>query len=274
MFSLYASLTAQTPSAARTLLLDATRVESYVVAVGERGATLRSDDDGRTWLQSASSTKSTLTAVSFAPLSLKGWAVGHQSTIISSADGGRSWKSCYDAPTKDSIFLDVLAIDANRIIAVGAFGLAMKSQDAGRSWTLLKPIDTDQHLNRITANEEGSLFIAGERGLLLRSTDSGASWEKISTPYEGSFFGVLPLEGGALLAYGLRGHIYRSDKSSAIDWKGISTPSPALLATALRLKSGVIILACQARNFLISQDGGQTFSSLSSGLTCAVAEIL
>ena len=34
-------------------------------------------------------------------------------------------------------------------------------------------------------------------------------------PYDGSFFGVLPLTDGAVLAYGLRGQLFRSENRGA-----------------------------------------------------------
>ncbi|MFA5264833.1 MAG: YCF48-related protein [Opitutaceae bacterium] len=274
LLSLSASSMAQNPAVARTLLLDIARVGSEIVAVGERGATLHSSDNGQTWSHIPSSTAATLTGVSFAPASHKGWAVGHQSTIISTTDGGRSWKSCYDSKNKDLIFLDVLALKPDHVIAVGAFGLATASRDGGLTWNQFNPTDDDQHLNRISMSEDGMLYIAGERGLLLRSADSGASWEKIPSPYEGSFYGVLPLEDGALMAYGLRGHIFRSESAASIDWKGISTDSPALLATAFRMKNRTIVVAGQARCFLVSRDGGHSFKPWAPGIVSAVAELL
>ena len=47
-----------------------------------------------------------------------------------------------------------------------------------------------------------------------------------------------------------------------------------LLATAVRLRNGVIVLAGQARAFLVSRDDGRTFQSWSPELTTGVAELV
>ncbi len=67
----------------------------------------------------------------------------------------------------------------------------------------------DYHLNRIVG-VGNRLYMAAEGGQLYRSDDRGASWRALPSPYEGSFFGLVPIRGEGLLAFGLRGHLYRS----------------------------------------------------------------
>ncbi|NIN72690.1 MAG: sialidase, partial [Gemmatimonadetes bacterium] len=47
-------------------------------------------------------------------------------------------------------------------------------------------------------------------------------WTTLPSPYEGSFFGTLPLEGDSLLLFGLRGHLFRSDDAGE-SWEEIPT---------------------------------------------------
>ena len=54
------------PHAARSLLLDASLNGHVIIAVGERGAIIRSADSGETWEAIVSPTDATLTGVSFA----------------------------------------------------------------------------------------------------------------------------------------------------------------------------------------------------------------
>src|SRR6185295_6805846 len=78
------------PFAATSLLLDLARAGSRLVAVGERGHVMLSDDEGATWRQAKSvPTRDMLTAVFFADGEY-GWAVGHDETILNTVDGGRS----------------------------------------------------------------------------------------------------------------------------------------------------------------------------------------
>jgi len=73
----------------QALILDVAEAASRAVAVGDRGQVLVSES--RTdWRQVADvPTRSTLTAVT--AVGDKVWAVGHDGTIIASADGGLTW---------------------------------------------------------------------------------------------------------------------------------------------------------------------------------------
>jgi photosystem II stability/assembly factor-like uncharacterized protein len=126
------------PLADESLILDVTRAGERYVAVGARGHVLLSSD-GKEWEQAESvPTRSTLTRVEFVGGRL--WAVGHDTTIIHSTDLGRTWtlqffKPLWDGPISEQPLLDVHFFDANRGLAVGAYGLIMRTDDAGRSWT-------------------------------------------------------------------------------------------------------------------------------------------
>ena len=61
-----------------------------VVAVGQRGHVVYSDDAGRTWVQAKVPVSSDLVAVTF-PTPSQGWAVGHDGVVLHSADAGATW---------------------------------------------------------------------------------------------------------------------------------------------------------------------------------------
>ena len=116
----------------RMLLLDGAVVGPENVAVGERGAILRSSDNGRTWQAVAVPATPTLTGVSFGPGSSQGWAVGHDALILATSDAGRTWQKQWQGDNLQDSFLGVLALDSRRIIAVGAYGLFVVSIDGGK----------------------------------------------------------------------------------------------------------------------------------------------
>ncbi|MFU0418243.1 WD40/YVTN/BNR-like repeat-containing protein, partial [Acinetobacter baumannii] len=73
------------------MLLDATRAGKRVVAVGEHGIVLLSDDEGKTYRQARTvPVSATLSAVSFAD-EKHGWAVGQWGVILATSDGGETW---------------------------------------------------------------------------------------------------------------------------------------------------------------------------------------
>lgn len=259
--------------AAHELLLDAARTGNDLVAVGERGTIVRSADEAATWTAVAAPTRTTLTAVTFAPGSAVGWAVGHDAVILATADAGRTWSVAYQGENREDSFLDVLALDAQRVWAVGAFGLCRVSADGGKTWQPRKPTDEDAHLNRLSVGPTGTLYLAGERGTLLRSADQGKTWTQIPAPYAGSFYGILPLDRRTLIAHGLRGHAFRSADDGAT-WQPIAIPQPVLLATAVRLKSNHLVLGGAGRALFVSRDYGATFVPVAEPPANAMAELL
>ncbi|MDD2764224.1 MAG: YCF48-related protein [Opitutaceae bacterium] len=261
-----------TALAARSLLLDAQTFGPTVIAVGAGGHILRSADGGSTWELARVPAQATLTGIHF-PDDRHGWAVGHDALILHSEDGGLTWARQYQGENLQDSFLDVCFLDAQTGFAVGAYGLFLATADGGRTWSPRRIIEEDYFLNRISAGPGGTLYIAGEHGTLMRSTDRGATWVPIPAPYDGSFYGLLPLGPKALLACGLRGRIYRSEDDGDT-WQPVPNEQRVLLATAGRLRSGLIVLAGQARVFLVSRDDGRSFAPWSPGLTTGVAELV
>lgn len=260
-------------SAPRQLFLDVARLPDALIVVGERGAILRSTDEGANWQSTDVTATATLTAVDFAADGRHGWAVGHDALILATNDGGRTWHESYRGENSEDSFLDVCVLDAKTIIVVGAYGQYLASTDGGQTWEPRRILDDDYHFNRLSRGADGALYLAGEHGTLLRSRDRGENWEGIHTPYDGSFYGILPLWDGALLAYGLRGHIFRSE-TDGDEWSVVANEARVLIACALRLNSGLIVLAGQARAFFVSHDQGLTFQPWAAPLTTGVAELV
>lgn len=127
------------PLATQSLVLDIVRTSRNWVAVGERGHILLSDD-GRTWEQAQFvPAQATLTRVTYTDQRL--WAVGHDSTILHSYDFGQTWALQHFEPSWEKPLLDVHFFDRNNGLAIGAFGLIMRTDDSGRNWTILDMAD-------------------------------------------------------------------------------------------------------------------------------------
>jgi photosystem II stability/assembly factor-like uncharacterized protein len=269
------------PLAPRSLLLDLARAGSRVVAVGERGHILVSDDEGATWVQSPVPASTTLTAVHFAD-ERHGWAVGHVETILRTADGGESWQLVHFEPANQQPLLDVCFLDASRGVAVGAYGVIYTTADGGAVWSQVpfepapledaarvepEPDDMEAeldlgfefHLNALACDPSGRMYIGAEAGRLFRSDDGGASWRELPSPYDGSFHGVLRLDGESLLAFGLRGNLFRSD-DGGMNWAQIETGTVALLNAGARVNADTIVIVGMAGVQLASHDGGRTFT--------------
>ena len=89
----------------RLLLVDAERFGKRIVAVGDRGYIVISDDHGKTWRRAKSPAAPLLTGVDFLDDQL-GIAVGHDSVILASRDGGETWTQQFSAPGEKRPLLD------------------------------------------------------------------------------------------------------------------------------------------------------------------------
>ena len=241
--------------AKRSLLLDVHGWGERVLAVGERGHILLSTDGGKNWQQVAAPTRRTLTGV-FLIDDQTTWAVGHQSVILKSGDGGETWAKANAENDPETAYLDILFLDAKTGFIVGSYGKFLSTSDGGERWVETKQ-DDDPHLSHIIPAPDGGLWLTGEFGTVRRSGDRAKRWEPLATPYEGTFFGALPLAKGGAVVFGLRGNIFRSEDGKA--WKQVESPTQSLLHGGLALADGRLVLSAGAGQLLVSADEGRTF---------------
>jgi photosystem II stability/assembly factor-like uncharacterized protein len=251
-------------------LMAVARAGGRLVAVGQRGLIAVSENEGKDWRQVGSPVSSDLLALSF-PNANDGWAVGHDGVVLHTADGGRTWLRQFDGrsaataltdfyrqriaagDTSLQPYLDQLALDykngpslpllsvwfenALHGIAVGPFGMAVSTDDGGKSWLpMLDRIDNPDflHLNAISA-VDGDVYIAGEKGTMFRRGPHDTVFRRVQTGYAGSFFGVTGGD-GIVLAYGLRGTVYRSGDHGA-NWTPLKSPMNGMVTTAASVAS-------------------------------------
>ncbi|WP_026353041.1 WD40/YVTN/BNR-like repeat-containing protein [Solimonas variicoloris] len=216
------------PRTPQSLLLDIKNTGAHLIAVGDRGAILVSNN-GKDWAQVEVPVRAALTTVAFADPQ-HGWAAGHDAAILHTEDGGRTWKLQNFQPEIEKPVLSLLALDTQRALAVGAYGLMLETTDAGSTWNEVDTLgfnEDELHLNAIAKLNNGDLFIAGEQGLMAISTDAGASWQKQASPYDGSYFGVLPHGEKGALVFGLRGNVYLSDDARSGKWTQVQAGTVA-----------------------------------------------
>jgi photosystem II stability/assembly factor-like uncharacterized protein len=246
------------------MILGAAQAGTRLVAVGDQGVVLLSDDGGATYRQARSvPVSSTLTSVSFVDAS-HGWAVGHWGAILATSDGGESWTIQRMAAAEDRPLFAVHFVDGAHGVAVGLWSLVLTTDDGGRTWTkqtVAPPAGAtkaDANLLGLFGDGRGHLYAAAERGLVLRSDDIGHTWSYLVTGYKGSFWSGIALADATLLVGGQRGTVYRSADAGQT-WAKIELDSSSSV-TAFAAGSGGVLLVGLDGLRAASRDGGLHFA--------------
>lgn len=250
----------------RNQILAATQAGGRVVAVGDRGVVLLSDDKGATYRQAKHvPTRATLTAVSFVD-EKAGWAVGHWGVILNTEDGGETWSLQRDDLASDQPLFTVWFKDAQNGVAAGLFSLLLTTSDGGKTWSPVRlpsaagNRSVDINLFSIFPDRQGNVLLTGEQGMVYRSKDGGNSWEAMPTGSKGTFWAGLVLDDGTIIVAGLRGNVYRSQDGGA-SWARTEASSNSSVTGMVQLPNADLVLVGMDGLTLISKDRGATFTA-------------
>ncbi|EDP99682.1 WD40/YVTN/BNR-like repeat-containing protein [Shewanella benthica] len=280
-----------------SIILDIATNGDTVLAVGERGHVFVFDEQASPqWLQVPSPTSAHLTKV-FLITPQRGWAVGHDATIIRTQDGGKTWQLQMESREIEKPLLDIHFFDEENGIAVGAYGLFYRTNDAGEHWQseyhqeLLFEEDVDYlaelkledeafylserssllpHFNRVISTTNDQLVMVGELGLVAVSNDQGRQWQKLDFIYEGSMFNAVYVK-DSLFVMGLRGHVFKTD-ASLTNWSEILLPVTSTINGVMVKKDGnlrlvgnagvVIDVTLAGKTQLVEQRQGENLVSI------------
>ncbi len=318
----------ETEEALNSVLLGASYAGERMVVVGERGHILYSDDRGKSWNQANVPVRTTLTSVFFISPE-KGWAVGHDTVILSTEDGGVNWSKILDGSQANAIvmqsarervprvelalsnatdeeksalrdkmdfaemaldeavrdmgigpskaLMDIWFADENVGLAVGASGYILRTTDGGQTWQdateSLASMDF-YHFYKLVANKSGHLFLLGEGGQAYRSQDTGLSWERLSTPYEGSFFGGLSKDSdGSVYIFGMSGVVLKSIDNGD-SWSQIPTGTQTILQNAALIDGDRVVIVGLGGGLIVENQQTSSFQKQNMGTRSAFTAVL
>ena len=282
-----------TARAARGMLTRVVRAGDRLVAMGERGLVVLSDDGGKQWRQARVPVSVTLTSASFAD-ARQGWMTGHSGVVLHTTDGGESWTLQTDGVAlakaalaqaqalpdtaagrersiqqaqrlvgegADKPLLSICFADAQHGMAVGAYGLAATTGDGGKTWVpCVERLPNPQSLHLYAVVHNGKTWlVAGEQGVLMRSSDDGASFEPLASPFKRSFFAATATRNGGFVLAGLLGSACRIEPEGAAV-AAIALPAPFTILSCTELRDGRVMLLAQGGRLLVSSDGGAHFT--------------
>lgn len=281
--------------AARSPLLAAASAGKRLVAVGQRGHIVYSDDGGANWKQASVPVSTNLVALAF-PSEKKGWAVGHGGVVLHTADGGTTWVRQLDGRRSAELAIRHLEAQAagnpegeklvareKRLLAdggtqplmavyfenessgwvVGTFNRIFRTEDGGKTWTpWMGRTDNPNELHFYSvAGDAKGIYLAGEQGMVWRLDADKQRFVARPLPYQGSVFGLLTDGAGTLLAFGLRGSLFRSVDDGK-SWERVAIGTPAGITSGVVEPGGDILLVTQSGEIFRSADRGRSFASV------------
>ncbi|HKK56447.1 WD40/YVTN/BNR-like repeat-containing protein [Marinobacter sp.] len=254
------------------LLNDADRAGDRIVAAGERGHIIFSDNGGDSWTQAEVPVSVTLTGVDFGT-GTHGWAVGHSGVVLHSEDAGATWKL-----QLTGIRAAELAIETRKeqIEAMEArIEEAPEEEIEDLEWELedlifsLENMQADLEIGPVNPfldvwfENESHGFVVGAYGMILRTTDGGQSWEdkgpQIDNPRSFHLNSITRIAGEALIIVGEAGQIFVSEDNGDT-WERRESPYEGSLFGALGTGNEDEVLVFGLRgNTLKSTDLGETW---------------
>jgi photosystem II stability/assembly factor-like uncharacterized protein len=291
-----AAITVKAPE--HVFLCAVTRAGNRLVAVGDHGVIIYSDDDGTSWRQAAVPVSAELTAVHFAG-SHDGWAVGHYGVILHTADAGATWQVQLNglqanqltmaaaqaaiaandpspatplaqkraarlvADGLDHPFLTIWTPTVDEAMAFGAYRMAVKTTDAGKTWMDESLNIADPYSQHIYDAEVigGDVYLAAETGLVFRSTDGGNRFTPVTQPVQATLFGILGAADGGILVYGVAGQAFLSEDRGQ-SWSAVAIPTTANFTAAVKLQDSALLLGGEDGTLYLSTDNGRSFQAL------------
>ncbi|WP_372965255.1 WD40/YVTN/BNR-like repeat-containing protein [Marinobacter sp.] len=230
-----------TELATESLLNDVTRAGDRIVAVGERGHIIYSDDEGATWSQAEVPVSVTLNAVDFGSDS-HGWAVGHSGVLLHSSDAGASWELQFDGLKAAALSIESKEEQVAELEE--QIDQAPEDQKDDLEWALddllfaLQNAESDLEIGPVNPlldvwfENDKHGFAVGAYGMILRTEDGGDSWQdwspNIENPQNFHYNSIAQVTGGALVIVGEAGQIHVSVDNGAT-WEMRESPYPGSL---------------------------------------------
>ncbi|MCR8915174.1 YCF48-related protein [Marinobacter panjinensis] len=267
----------ETPSrpttlAPENLLTDADRAGERIVATGERGHIIFSDDQGESWVQAEVPVRATLTGVDFGT-DTHGWAVGHSGVVLHSDNAGESWELQLTGIRAAELAIESRQEQIEELEQ--KIEEAPEEEKADLEWALddlffsMENLESDLEIGPVNPfldvwfENENHGFVVGAYGMILRTTDGGETWRdwspRIENPTGFHLNSITQITGGALVIVGEAGQIFVS-VDSGDSWEKRESPYEGSLFGVIGTGQVNEILAFGLRgNMFLSTDLGKSW---------------
>jgi len=274
-----APLTDADPMVSASTYLDIARAGVRVVAVGDRGHIIYSDNEGKSWQVADVPTKALLTGVCFTD-ARNGFAVGHDAVVLATTDGGVSWSVKYsdvlgsddDAGAEEN--MDEIDY-SDDIYSDDIYSDDLYSDDPyDAEEDYAAPDTSGAPFLDVLCAENGNIIAVGGFGYFIQSSDGGETWKKRMSDLDNRdgwhLYGITQVPGSdTLLVAGEKGILFRS-RDAGRTWTKLDSPYAGSLFGINAISKEMLVTYGLQGNVFVSTNQGDSWRRVKSGVTRAL----
>ena len=273
------------PLAQRSLLMDVVQVGNRIIAVGERGHIVISEDNATSWKQMQVPVRVTLTASYFVD-EKQGWAVGHDGVVLQTSDGGSHWHKQLDGEQANQLMLKhTQSLLSEReaeikIVKQTASPEQLDELELQLESLIIATEDAESFVIEgasrpfldVWFRNDREGFIVGAYGLFLHTTDGGDSWqpwvEHIDNPDILHLNAIRPV-GESLYIAAEAGALFRSDDNGN-SWISLDSPYDGTFFGVVGAGDNALVAYGLRGNAFISFNRGSTWQPIDTGIDASL----
>jgi photosystem II stability/assembly factor-like uncharacterized protein len=236
---------------------------SRVVAVGDGGTTVVSDDGGSKFSAVGGELGGTYTNLRGGGVPNMAFAVGTGGNVAATVDGGATWR-LVSVPTSADIIAAAFSSQSDGY-AVDRQGGLFQTKNAGTSWQTLDPGTSSKQLRDIATTSSNAVVLIAGSTLMRQPAGGRFVAVPVSKQLKGKSFTKLDMANGSVVAWGAKA--IAASNGSGSGWKSVALPNPTK-AKRNRLRLSAADFTSSTQGWVVDTSG-RLFRTANAGKTWA-----
>ena len=204
-------------------------------------------------------------------------AVGNHGIVLLSDTDGADFRQAKSVPVRSTLSA-VFFVDDKTGWAVGQWGVVLRTDDAGESWTLQRhDTSVDQPLFSVWFRDKERGYAVGLWSLLITTVDGGKTWTQLKLPpppdakkADRNLLKIFANRMGTLFIAAEKGTVLKSYDGES--WTYINTGYKGSFWTGIVLNNGTILVGGLRGTIYRSADDGRSWREVKSEFKSSITD--
>jgi photosystem II stability/assembly factor-like uncharacterized protein len=204
-------------------------------------------------------------------------AVGNHGIVLLSDTDGGDFRQAKSVPVRSTLTA-VFFVDEKTGWAVGQWGVVLRTDDAGESWTLQRSdLSVDQPLFSVYFKDKDHGWAVGLWSLLIATADGGKTWTQVALPpppgmkkADRNLLKIFANRMGTLFVSAEQGMILKSYDGEK--WTYIETGYKGSFWTGIVLNNGTLLVGGLRGTIFRSTDDGKSWREAKSEFKSSITD--